>query len=77
MPAPRDYPASPPTHLTASATYGEAVQSNVFYVMPTAHPAGTLISGGNRVFGVTLSTAAGWHLNERGAVSLQWHLGLP
>src|SRR5262245_25055211 len=32
MPAPRDYSASPATHLTASATYGEAVQSNVVYV---------------------------------------------
>src|SRR5262245_10468288 len=60
MPAPRDYPASPATHLTASATYGDAVQSNVFYVMPIAHPASVAISQGNRVFGVTLSTAAGW-----------------
>jgi hypothetical protein len=44
MPAARDYPASPPTHLTASATYGEAVQSNGFYVMPTEHPADASIS---------------------------------
>ena len=45
MPAPRDYPANPPKHLTESATYGEAVQSNVFYVMPIAHPAGEPIFG--------------------------------
>jgi hypothetical protein len=31
MPAPRDYPANPPKHLTESATYGEAVQSNAHY----------------------------------------------
>jgi hypothetical protein len=44
MPAPRDYPANPPKHLTESATYGEAVQSNVFYVMPTAPPDGASIA---------------------------------
>jgi hypothetical protein len=32
MPAPRVYLASPATHLTASATYGEAVQSNELQV---------------------------------------------
>jgi hypothetical protein len=32
MPAPRVYLASPATHLTASATYGEAVQFKKGYV---------------------------------------------
>src|SRR5215468_3304299 len=41
----------------ACSNYGEAVQSNVFYVIPTRHPADASISGGKRVFGVTLSGA--------------------
>jgi hypothetical protein len=35
MPAPRVYLASPATHLTASATYGEAVQFNCIYAEHT------------------------------------------
>src|SRR5215475_5295914 len=31
MPAPRDYPTCPTDDLTASAIYGEAVQSNAHY----------------------------------------------
>ena len=47
MPAPRDYPTRPSHDLTASAIYGEAVQSNVLYVVPTDDPVDTSISSGN------------------------------
>jgi len=37
MPAPQDYPTRPTHDLTASAIYGEAVQSNVLYAPEELH----------------------------------------
>ena len=48
MPAPRGYTIGAGQIATGGHEhrYGGAVQSNVFYVMPTAHPADAPISGG-------------------------------